>query len=184
MLTLPMPRCSAGRAECEAPRRTRRRSAWRALAPGGDIGDPEVAHRVYPGALRDHRGLADLQRRMRRRVPDRLPVRSHRADLAGREPRLRDRIARRLGEPTPEVEVHAAVVARPRLVHDNAQLAPLVVAVRMLHVGEQLGTVSRLLGVEARHDGGDAVERRPGHEADVGERHRAYSFTAPVIPDT
>ena len=47
----------------------------RALAARGDVAHAEIAHDVEPRALRDHRGFADLPRRVRRRRATGVTVR-------------------------------------------------------------------------------------------------------------
>ena len=128
------------RGEKQRVRDWRQRSALPACR---HIRDTEVADGVEAGALGDDRRLADLQRRMRRLVPDGLPMRAHGANIRRLQSGFRDHVLRGLGEPGAEIEVHPAEVAGLRFAHDRAQLAALVIVVRMLHIRQQLDAVAR-----------------------------------------
>ena len=89
----------------------------RALAAGGDVAHAEVADHRSAGALGDHGGLADLQRRAQaarraRAVHGGLAVRADEVHFLDRDARRRAHGKRRVGERLAEQDVELAQLGR------------------------------------------------------------------------
>src|SRR5688572_291076 len=139
----------------------------RALSSRCHITHAKIAYHVDSGPLRNHRCFARLPSGMSGFVPDRLAMRSDRGDVLLRHSRFAHRHDCRLRKPSTEIEVEPAVLRRRALCQRAREPLALIARVVGSRERKQLaGDPPAVLLVKTRDRGGDAVQRRTGHEPD------------------
>ena len=121
-------------------------------------------------------GFADLPRRVRRFVPERLAVRADRANVGARDAGLGEHGDRRVGEPARRGRsragsIRCAVPAAQRARAAASRCSGVYVV--PMNASSSASIASAVARREAHDRGGDSVERRARHQPDVDVRSRA-----------
>jgi hypothetical protein len=153
------------------------RNQRRALSARRHIANAEVADDVDAGSLGDYGRFSGLPGGVSGVMPDRLAMRRDRRDVVARDAGFGHHLYRRIGQPSPQIEIEATILGRSATTEGGRQPGALSAGIRSRCVSEELDIDPAIARVaEARHRGADSIERSARHQADdYAGRHAMMS---------